>query len=615
MEELTRTLPNHRQNLRHRPTAFLLDVVITNEKHFVDQKQAKRVLFEEQERVTNAGPNIGIRFLERILSKKIKGIFPHTWRTVSRRRRQLSHRVPVNRNRSAEPTMPPSRPCTNRLKDAASAVLDESWEDPHKDKTDSENLDEIPDRVLQSVTPWLQPDFTNEPGPNPVTPSLLTYLPDSPQGSKLYCSLRHAVFRIPRPNVSRHDSENRLMPGIDCSEMARRIIQSDAWTPATDVTVRFRVIYNDFSLLSAIPKEDIDPPSGPYDLFPHSLEILDHIFNECGMMDESSIVSPQVMSHAVDTWNLVRHWSFLYTVVHAPSRTQFKTLLSTFLCESSYWRTTAAERQEQNRPGKLERKPRSCVSIFEFVNKMPQIAKWTTSAISRSMLSESESQFSVSGQHLKQMTKEVYIKSKDGTDKQGKQPDKVELGMLEEDDEFEEFAAHPMSGDPKKAEEITVWEDNWDDDIVDDEFTHQLRSAAGVGWPQRMCNDAIVKRAFGCVAGTEYTQKTPAAVARHYTTHAETSSTEISVVLRVSFSMKQTASWTCGLAEGRKGDYEEFSSETPEFSSSVGVSDGADDVQVWLGVRTGIPYNIDYTGGHTLTNAALHSSLWTNKFD
>ncbi|KAG5452548.1 26S proteasome complex subunit [Clonorchis sinensis] len=74
------------------------------------------------------------------------------------------------------------------------------------------------------------------------------------------------------------------------------------------------------------------------------------------------------------------------------------------------------------------------------------------------------------------MTKEVYIKSKDGTDKQGKQPDKVELGMLEEDDEFEEFAAHPMSGDPKKAEEITVWEDNWDDDIVDDEFTHQLRA-------------------------------------------------------------------------------------------------------------------------------------------
>lgn len=31
------------------------------------------------------------------------------------------------------------------------------------------------------------------------------------------------------------------------------------------------------------------------------------------------------------------------------------------------------------------------------------------------------------------------------------------------------------TGDPKKSEETTVWEDNWDDDIVDDEFTHQLR--------------------------------------------------------------------------------------------------------------------------------------------
>lgn len=42
------------------------------------------------------------------------------------------------------------------------------------------------------------------------------------------------------------------------------------------------------------------------------------------------------------------------------------------------------------------------------------------------------------------MTKEVFVKSKvkdDGV-KSGRQTGKVELGMLEEDDEFEEFVAH-----------------------------------------------------------------------------------------------------------------------------------------------------------------------------
>ncbi|KER29189.1 hypothetical protein T265_04124 [Opisthorchis viverrini] len=47
------------------------------------------------------------------------------------------------------------------------------------------------------------------------------------------------------------------------------------------------------------------------------------------------------------------------TVVRAPSRPQFKAIPDTYL-----W-TTVAERQEQNRPGKLGQKPRSCVSIHE----------------------------------------------------------------------------------------------------------------------------------------------------------------------------------------------------------------------------------------------------------
>ncbi|TPP63830.1 Split hand/foot malformation [Fasciola gigantica] len=76
------------------------------------------------------------------------------------------------------------------------------------------------------------------------------------------------------------------------------------------------------------------------------------------------------------------------------------------------------------------------------------------------------------------MTKEAFVKSKtkDDGERGERQGGKVELGMLEEDDEFEEFVAHAWTGDPKRSEETTVWEDNWDDDVVDDEFTHQLRA-------------------------------------------------------------------------------------------------------------------------------------------
>ncbi|KAI7835023.1 hypothetical protein BX661DRAFT_195578 [Kickxella alabastrina] len=39
-------------------------------------------------------------------------------------------------------------------------------------------------------------------------------------------------------------------------------------------------------------------------------------------------------------------------------------------------------------------------------------------------------------------------------------------GALEEDDEFEEF-------DDK--EDVTLWDDNWDDDDLEDDFSKQLR--------------------------------------------------------------------------------------------------------------------------------------------
>lgn len=84
--------------------------------------------------------------------------------------------------------------------------------------------------------------------------------------------------------------------------------------------------------------------------------------------------------------------------------------------------------------------------------------------------------------------------------------EKVDLGLLEEDDEFEEF---PAEGEllwwqqrnqsinsnlddneltncwmifsltdwqgKDNDEELTIWEDNWDDDDIEDDFSKQLK--------------------------------------------------------------------------------------------------------------------------------------------
>jgi len=73
----------------------------------------------------------------------------------------------------------------------------------------------------------------------------------------------------------------------------------------------------------------------------------------------------------------------------------------------------------------------------------------------------------------------------------------VDLGLLEQDDEFEEFPAEGLifskdlfrstlfyyeyliflEWDSKDEDQtdINVWEDNWDDDVVEDDFSVQLR--------------------------------------------------------------------------------------------------------------------------------------------
>jgi len=50
----------------------------------------------------------------------------------------------------------------------------------------------------------------------------------------------------------------------------------------------------------------------------------------------------------------------------------------------------------------------------------------------------------------------------------------VDLGLLEEDDEFEEFPAEKWDAKDEDQADVNVWEDNWDDDTVEDDFSVQL---------------------------------------------------------------------------------------------------------------------------------------------
>ncbi|CAB4066270.1 unnamed protein product [Lepeophtheirus salmonis] len=51
-----------------------------------------------------------------------------------------------------------------------------------------------------------------------------------------------------------------------------------------------------------------------------------------------------------------------------------------------------------------------------------------------------------------------------------------DLGLLEDDDEFEEFPHENWDESQEDKGDINVWEDNWDDDTVEDDFSVQLRA-------------------------------------------------------------------------------------------------------------------------------------------
>lgn len=53
---------------------------------------------------------------------------------------------------------------------------------------------------------------------------------------------------------------------------------------------------------------------------------------------------------------------------------------------------------------------------------------------------------------------------------------KTEQSLFEEDDEFEEFPIEEWAVVGEESGEKQLWEENWDDDDVEDDFSRQLRA-------------------------------------------------------------------------------------------------------------------------------------------
>lgn len=52
----------------------------------------------------------------------------------------------------------------------------------------------------------------------------------------------------------------------------------------------------------------------------------------------------------------------------------------------------------------------------------------------------------------------------------------IDIDLLEEDDEFEEFPTDDWDIRKEDQADINVWEENWDDDNSESEFAKHLRS-------------------------------------------------------------------------------------------------------------------------------------------
>eukprot|EP00894_Picocystis_sp_ML_P002251 jgi/Pico_ML_1/52768/g3429.t2 len=50
------------------------------------------------------------------------------------------------------------------------------------------------------------------------------------------------------------------------------------------------------------------------------------------------------------------------------------------------------------------------------------------------------------------------------------------IDLLEEDDEFEEFETEDWDPKEEDLQDVQQWEDDWDDQGADDDFSKQLRA-------------------------------------------------------------------------------------------------------------------------------------------
>eukprot|EP00236_Picocystis_salinarum_P002557 CAMPEP_0183826504 /NCGR_PEP_ID=MMETSP0807_2-20130328/1737_1 /TAXON_ID=88271 /ORGANISM="Picocystis salinarum, Strain CCMP1897" /LENGTH=66 /DNA_ID=CAMNT_0026071627 /DNA_START=53 /DNA_END=253 /DNA_ORIENTATION=+ len=50
------------------------------------------------------------------------------------------------------------------------------------------------------------------------------------------------------------------------------------------------------------------------------------------------------------------------------------------------------------------------------------------------------------------------------------------IDLLEEDDEFEEFETEDWDPKEEDLEDVQQWEDDWDDQGADEDFSKQLRA-------------------------------------------------------------------------------------------------------------------------------------------
>ncbi|KAJ3299419.1 hypothetical protein HK104_009021 [Borealophlyctis nickersoniae] len=49
------------------------------------------------------------------------------------------------------------------------------------------------------------------------------------------------------------------------------------------------------------------------------------------------------------------------------------------------------------------------------------------------------------------------------------------MSSIEDDDEFEDFSVEDWTEADEDREDSELWQDNWDDEDLDDEFSRQLR--------------------------------------------------------------------------------------------------------------------------------------------